>query len=280
MFLIGLCALLLFSAKPSAAVEIPWVSSAEMQAKLLSATDSVPSDGIISAAIQTRLAPGWHSYWRSPGESGLPPRFTLLEGAENIESATLFFPPPKRFNELGLTTFGYDGDVSYPLDITVKDPAKPATIRARLDTMACKDICIPISLPLELKLEAGESKTSPQARLVDFARAKLPQKDHPHVKIENVVVTKDAVVISAFSKNGFDHADLFIEIGEFTLQEKPDFSNAANSANTAIVKMPIPPFLLEEFAPKDDGSLPFSGETITVTLTNGRDAVENAIVIP
>lgn len=274
---VALCAVFIFSATFADAAESPWSSTAEMQAKILSGHSTIPADGKLGAALQTRLAPGWHSYWRNPGESGLPPRLVLKEDARNIEAITMHFPAPKRYDEMGLTTFGYEGEVTYPLDIMVKDPSKSAQIKASLETMACMDICIPVSLPLEISLEAGDGKPSSFSRVIDFARSKIPSKNKTNLKIDNITLTKEAVVITAYSKNGFDHADLFVELGDFALTEKPDFSKAGNNAGTAIVTIPIPASIQNE-TEFTAGALPYSRQSVIATLSNGRDAVEFSMI--
>src|SRR5580693_6039182 len=69
------------------------------------------------AGIEIRLAPGWKTYWRYPGDSGVPPRFDFT-GSRNLKSASVHYPAPHRLTDEGGTSIGYKGDVVFPIDVT------------------------------------------------------------------------------------------------------------------------------------------------------------------
>ncbi|MAE51712.1 MAG: hypothetical protein CMH27_07865 [Micavibrio sp.] len=260
------------------AAQSAWGSTAEMQARILSAHETIgPDQSAVQAVLQTRLAPDWHSYWRSPGEAGLPPKILWEEKSDNIASLSLSFPPPKRFKELDLTTFGYDGDVAYPLDIQLNNPGQPVHMDFILETMVCRDICLPVSIPLTLDIDAGNGADSKHLPVIKYAHEKIPSSaETPRLKIENVTITQDRVVANVFNKRGFDRTDVFIEIGEFALPAAPDFQINENDKTHAIVVMPIPQDIQDEF--KNNGpDIAYQGHTIRVTVTDGRFAVEQVI---
>lgn len=275
--ILSLFAILIYTSASAYAAESSWASSEQMQAKILSAHESIGSDqSTINAALQTRLAPGWHSYWRNPGESGLPPKI-IWDNSENIEDITMHFPAPKRFQELDLTTFGYDGDVMYPLDITLKEAGKDAVLDIALETMVCKDICLPINLPLKLELKSGEGADSKHRTIINYAREKIPDSvETPQLKIENVTITKDAVVTSIMSKRGFARTDIFTEVGEFALGSDPQFQINENDRSRANAVVPIPEDIQAEFD-TSGAALPYKGHNIRVTVTDGRHAVEQLV---
>lgn len=258
------------------AVEGPWTNADEMKARLISSQASIGDVDTIDTALEIRLSPGWHSYWRSPGDSGLPPRFNW-DNSENIEQAKVFFPAPKRFDELGLTTFGYDGDLMLPMEISLKEPNKDAKLNMRLDTMVCKDICIPQTLDLTMVIPAGDGAPSKNIRLIDFAKTKIPQAEETsNLKIENITVGPDAIVVNAYSQRGFDNSDIFVEVGEYSLTSKPDFEVPSDDDRRSMIVVPVSDLIKDEYG---SGDIPYAGVDITVTLTNGRDAVEQTIVI-
>lgn len=258
------------------AVEGPWISADQMKARLISASSSIGDATQIDTALEIRLSPGWHSYWRSPGDSGLPPRFNW-EKSENIDTAEVFFPAPKRFDEMGLTTFGYDGDLMLPMEITLKEPNKDAKLNMRLDTMVCKDICIPQTLDLTMDIPAGDGAPSKNVRLIDFAKTKIPQAEETsNLKIENITVGPDAIVVNAYSQRGFDNSDIFVEVGEYSLTSKPDFTVPTDDKTRNMIVVPVGDQIKEEYGTMDT---PYAGVDITVTLTNGRDAVEQTLII-
>lgn len=275
--ILSLFAVLIFMSTSALAAESPWASAEQIQAKLLSAHETIGSDQTtINAALQTRLAPGWHSYWRNPGESGLPPKIHW-EDSSNIKSIEMLFPGPKRFQELDLTTFGYDGDVMYPLDITLKEAGKAATLDLTLETMVCKDICLPVTLPLKLKIKAGEGMDSKHRTIINYAREKIPSgTETPQLKIENVTITKDTVVANIMSKRGFARTDIFTEIGEFALGSDPQFQINENDRTRAIAIVAIPEDIQAEFE-TSGAALPYRGHDIRVTVSDGRNAVEQLV---
>lgn len=105
------------------------------------------------AGLQLTLAPGWKTYWRSPGEAGIPPLFNW-SGSENVKSVRVHWPRPAVFETNGMQSIGYHDDVTLPLEVTAVDPAKPIVLRARVDLGICRDICLPATLDLSANLTA------------------------------------------------------------------------------------------------------------------------------
>ena len=103
------------------------------------------------AGVEVRLAPGWKTYWRYPGDSGVPPRFDFT-GSENLKSVTVRYPAPQRLIDEGGTSIGYKRGVVFPLDVTAQDPAKPIVLKLSLDYAVCEKICIPAEGKAELTL--------------------------------------------------------------------------------------------------------------------------------
>lgn len=258
------------------ALESPWSSADEMQARLISAVESIGDETQIEAALQIRQSPGWHSYWRSPGDSGLAPQFNW-ESSENIENVEVSYPVPRRFDEMGLTTFGYDGDPVFPLKITLKEPDTPATLNLLLATMVCKDICVPQTLKISLDIEKGDAKPSAHVPVIDFAKTKVPViGDTDSLKIENIVVTENRVVINTYSSKGYDRSDMFLELGEFALTTTPEFQINNDDERKAMIVYDVPENIKKEFTHLP---APFAGVDITATLTNGKEAIEQTMII-
>lgn len=105
------------------------------------------------AALQLTLAPGWKTYWRSPGEAGLPPLFNW-SGSENVKSVRIHWPSPAVFEANGMQSIGYHDAVTLPLEVTPRDPSQPMHLVARIDLGICRDICLPASLSLSTDLTA------------------------------------------------------------------------------------------------------------------------------
>jgi DsbC/DsbD-like thiol-disulfide interchange protein len=103
------------------------------------------------AALSLTLAPGWKTYWRSPGEAGIPPSFDWT-GSQNLRSVVLHWPTPEVFHTQGMQSIGYHDGMLLPIEVTATDPAQPVTLRARVDIGVCDDICVPATLDLTVTL--------------------------------------------------------------------------------------------------------------------------------
>ncbi|MFD2184715.1 protein-disulfide reductase DsbD domain-containing protein [Rhodoplanes azumiensis] len=132
-----------------------------------------PDPAVLSAGVEIRLAPGWKTYWRYPGDSGVPPRFDFSASA-NVRAATVRWPAPKRFEDGGGTAIGYAQRVLFPLAVERIDPAKPATLVLALDYAICEKLCVPASGRATLTLPAGTQAGRAEAAAVTAAAARVP----------------------------------------------------------------------------------------------------------
>lgn len=121
------------------------------------------------AGVELRLAPGWKTYWRAPGDAGIPPAFDW-SGSENLASARVLWPRPIVFYLNGMRSIGYHGDVVLPVEVTPRDPSRPVKLRAAVDLGVCRDVCV----PAHLRLEAGLSGTGAPDAAIRAAIADRP----------------------------------------------------------------------------------------------------------
>lgn len=103
-------------------------------------------DGRHMTAIEIRLAPGWKTYWRAPGEGGIPPRLSLNTQGH----AVLHWPRPEVFFDNGMRSIGYRGDVVLPLELDLD--AGQQTVAGHIEIGVCEDVCMPVTLDLEAVL--------------------------------------------------------------------------------------------------------------------------------
>ena len=108
--------------------------------------------GTIMAALHLRLARDWITYWRHPGESGIPPRLDL-SGSGNLESARLHWPAPRLFDKAGFLSIGYKHDLVLPLELTPANASRPVDLRAALSIGVCDDVCIPVDMQFAVALD-------------------------------------------------------------------------------------------------------------------------------
>ncbi|CCD89302.1 conserved hypothetical protein; putative signal peptide [Bradyrhizobium sp. ORS 285] len=125
----------------------PWQRDSHSAVRLLAGSRSGP---VMLGGIAFQLQPGWKTYWRTPGDSGVPPRFDFSK-SENVEAVTVLWPAPTKFDDgAGGHSLGYHDQVVLPLRIVAKSVDKPVTLRADISYAVCEKICIPVDAKAEL----------------------------------------------------------------------------------------------------------------------------------
>lgn len=118
------------------------------------------------AGLTIKLAPGWKTYWRSPGDSGIPPRFNW-SGSSNISDVQVRFPVPRVYEQYGMRSIGYENHVTFPLVITARDRKLPISIQGEVNIGVCEEICVPVTLKVSTNLPASGSYDQSLATLLD-----------------------------------------------------------------------------------------------------------------
>lgn len=113
--------------------------------------------GTHMAALQIQLQPGWKTYWRAPGDGGIPPQFDW-SGSENIKGVQFHWPRPKVAYINGLRTIGYTDQVVIPIEFSPHNKGAPLMLTGRVDLGVCKDICVPVSLDFSATLSGNNTK--------------------------------------------------------------------------------------------------------------------------
>jgi DsbC/DsbD-like thiol-disulfide interchange protein len=125
----------------------PWQRDGHSAVRLLAGSRS---GAVLLGGIAIQLQPGWKTYWRTPGDSGVPPRFDFSK-SENIEAVTVLWPAPAKFDDgAGGHSLGYKNQVVLPLRIVAKNADKPVTLRAGINYAVCEKLCIPVEVNAEL----------------------------------------------------------------------------------------------------------------------------------
>lgn len=150
-----------------------WVGDDHAAARLVTATDAVGSAATIDAGLEIRLVPGWHAYWRSPGDAGIAPAIDWA-GSGNLGHAEIAWPAPTRYSLQGFETAGYQQHIVLPIMVAPARPGQPVALHAAVSYAACAEICVPYSTNLELTLPSGSATAAPEAPLIAAARARVP----------------------------------------------------------------------------------------------------------
>jgi DsbC/DsbD-like thiol-disulfide interchange protein len=126
----------------------------------------------VRAGIEIRLDPGWKTYWRYPGDSGVPPTFDF-SGSQNVKSATVQWPAPEPFADgAGGHSIGYVGDIILPLKVLPSDIAQPSTLHVTMKYAVCGTLCVPAEAKIELPLTG---KSADEA-ILDKAKLQVPKR--------------------------------------------------------------------------------------------------------
>lgn len=178
----------LFVAAAAASAQPVRVDNAE--AELVAATDAVVPGQPLSVGLLIRHDPHWHTYWRVPGDSGLPTTIAWQLPA-GFAAGPLEWPVPKRLPIGPLMNFGYEGELLLPVQVSVPGdvaPGQTVQLKARADWLICKEVCIPGGADLQLALPVrAAAAPSSFAPLFDSTRAQVPRP----AKLDAASVTID-----------------------------------------------------------------------------------------
>lgn len=156
------------------ALESAPVRTARATATLVSEVDSVTPGQPFRIGLRLRMTPGWHTYWKNPGDAGAPAEITLTL-PDGASADPIDWPTPGRMPEGPLMTYGYSGEVLLPVTIRPAAGAGGMRVTATASWLICKDICVPEEATFVLDLPAGATTPSPQANLFKAHDRSVPR---------------------------------------------------------------------------------------------------------
>ena len=169
--LLAFVMLLPLPARAQDAAVSAWSRSSHSQLRLI-AGPTAPS-GKQRVGVEIVMKPGYKTYWRTPGDSGVPPVFDW-SGSTNVGGLDVRWPTPERFDDGSGFSIGYVGEVVVPISVLPVDPSKPVMLVLRLDYAVCDKICVPASGEAQLWLEPGV--TSVASPRLEAYEAKVPAR--------------------------------------------------------------------------------------------------------
>ena len=110
--------------------------------------------GTRMAALELTLAPGWKTYWRAPGDAGIPPTFDWA-GSQNLAEVTIHWPTPDVFTIYGMRVIGYADRLILPLELRPQRAGQPIRLRGEMELGVCETVCIPAELSFAADLGPG-----------------------------------------------------------------------------------------------------------------------------
>jgi DsbC/DsbD-like thiol-disulfide interchange protein len=246
----------------------PWVTSTDSRVRLVSGTVDVDGAPALVAGIQLRMDSGWKTYWRNPGDSGVPPSFDWT-GSKNLKHAEVLYPAPHRFADAGGTAIGYEDQVVFPVKLTPERDGEPIDLKLAFAFGLCKDLCIPNDVSLGLTLGGDVGKGDALLLESFLARVPKPARDGALPSVSNVQVKFDAdrpgLVIDAIFPPGATGTDLFIDGGDVFVPAPTPLGPIADGKQR---------FAVSFVSPAEAAAL--KGKTLALILVSDEGSTETA----
>lgn len=252
-----------------------WQKSEFVEARLVSAVKGMGQLEIIPLGVEVRLKDKWKTYWRSPGDAGLPPVLDWT-GSNNLKSATLAYPAPHRFTLFNHQTFGYKDQVVFPIRAAVTEPGRAFDLKAKFDILVCESICVPQNLDLTLRIPEGAADPGEEAQLINRFESQVPVASASSaMQIGEVRASeiggKHYLEVTAFTKSeAFSAPDIVAEVEPAAAFAAPEVS-LSDGGHRATFNLP----LTSELPPGTS----LAGRGVTLTLIDGSHASEHSTKI-
>lgn len=116
-----------------------------------------PVTKAMPAVLEVKLEGDWKTYWRSPGEGGIAPSIKW-DKSTNLQQVDWSWPAPDQFSLLGMQTFGYQGEVTFPLLLILDDIEADTQLHGKFTLSSCTTICVLTDYEINLDIEPGTLK--------------------------------------------------------------------------------------------------------------------------
>lgn len=213
------------------------------------------------SGIHITMQQGWKTYWRVPGDGGVPPSFDW-SASENVEAVKVMMPLPHRFADENGEGIGYKTEVIFPVDVTPRDISRPARLDLNIFYAVCNDICVPVQAQVKLDIDATSVSASDRFRL-RVARATVPAEpaaDRLAVRsLRQVEVDgKPALEVSLTGLRSPGDADIFVEADGVSYFRKPELISQSGSVSTWRIAID-----------SSGGAVALAGKPVRLTIADG-----------
>jgi len=250
-----------------------WDAQAHTAARLIAGASVKTSNTVfVRAGLEIKLDPGWKTYWRDPGDSGLPPTLDF-SGSDNVKAVTVLWPAPERFPDgAGGNSIGYLDHVILPLRITPQDAGKTSSLQLKLGYDICANMCVPVESDLKLGLNGnGAEETA-----IEKAEVRVPRREA--LGPRNDAQGKILAILAVHREPGDAHERVVVDVAApegaplalFVEGPTPEWSlplpepSGGNGATRQFT------FDLEGLPPNTHAQ----GATLTFTAVSADDAIE------
>lgn len=253
-------------------VSSPWTEVHSSRVRLV-AGSAKTAKGQYFAGLEIVMADGWKTYWRMPGDSGVPPNFDW-SGSQNIGAVKVLYPAPTRMPEAGGEAIGYKQSVVLPIQITPENATKPVALKLALEFGLCREICIPATTAFDLLIPSGAAGAPAPEIASALERVPRPKQDRRQgdPELKSIAVTGVApsqrLTIEAKFPGTLKGADVFVEAPEGLYVPLP--KRAGNSPGSIRFETDLGRDLAQDL----------KGKTLTITLVSDKGAAETQWKVP
>ncbi len=254
-------------------VPAPYMKSVQnqnpSQLYLLRSVKTIADQKSFYLGLSFVMEEGWHIYWRTPGDSGLPPELIWSE-TQNYASSEIIWPTPKRYFFDKYVNYGYAGLVTLPVKVNLHEEKKGFKANLKVDYLVCKDVCLPQEASFMIDIPAGFGIRSDEAVLIDGALKNIPTNDPVKAGMDVVSVssTADKLTVNALSSTLFSKPEVFVE-SEDPLILFSTLPQKKVSGDEAV-------FVFDYVIPDGQTLL---GKAITITLSDRDKAIEKKVEV-
>ena len=181
-----------------------------LQMRLTTSTEGTEGLKEIPISLEVITNPGWKIYWRYPGDSGLPTEINF-NNSSNLNSFQIFWPAPFRFSTFGIDTFGYEGQIIFPINVIPEIVNEMINLNTQISLLACNEICIPFQEEIALQIPKTTSRPNINTRVRAQFLSLVPRKiQSDKYSFGEVLLTKDGILLKnpKFPNKDFD---IFVE---------------------------------------------------------------------
>lgn len=223
------------------------------------------ADSTHFAAFNITLAEGWKTYWRTPGDAGIPPIFDW-SSSENLQGVDVSFPVPTVFDTNGMRSVGYYDGVILPVALNAQDEDADIRLSGRMTIGVCLDICVPVELEFDAML-ASEASTPTQAVLRAMEDRPMTAEEAGVGAIDcEIVPIKDGLRLTALMEvpkmSDEDIAVFELPRPEVWVSE----TSMTRSGNTLVASA--------DFVPPDSQPFFLARDDIRITILGGGQAID------
>ncbi len=253
-------------AAPAYAVRSDWTGLPEGELRLLAERDE---SGAIHGGVEIALEPGWHTYWRYPGISGIPPRFDFA-ASENVRRVTISYPVPERYDDGTGISLIYRDSAVFPFVVEAADPTKPVTLHLDVFLGICREVCIPAEASAAVSVPLDPEADPLTRAALDSARAQVPgAPEKGRFALETAEISGEALRVSLVLP-GDATPDLFVEPPEGWYVAQPVLVSAGDGRATFDVQ-------LGAGVPKGESA---AGKTFRFIAVAGLRSIEETVTLP